>query len=680
LDPDDPLIDITAHYAFVRLDGEFGSRVNPALDLELDVSVLEFTGADLFLDLSGGVELYAYVDGIVDVTAAGTIIVHYVESAAGEISLSSTSGDIFIDYLNAGFENGIVNLSAAGSVSEVAEYDLQVDLTASYASITAGRDVGNPQESGLALETELHTLDALAVNSGSIFLNELDSLELLSVLAQGGAVTITAGENIVVGGPATADAELSLHAGGSITITGDEPVTSQTLEAAAGYGIFLRTKVEMLTAGVTVQGTLQIDEADGIILESVTNAHGPIRIAAGGTITAIFVEAQNDGPGSNVSLLALTGDVLIDYVAVGITSGQMSISSAEGDIREVDDFDPDIDLLGSLGILYARGEIGSKSHPDLNLETALGRIIETRGGDLKLRIKGDVDLYFIVEGRIDVRTTGTINAIYVVSLTDDIRLKSHCGDINVEYLEAGSERGDVSLHARGSIYVGRIVAGDDVSIHAHREVQVNGDIEAGDDVYIRAGYLVSIHADINAGDDVDIRVCRGKLDVFGRIEAGDDVDLRSRHSIVVSGDVVSGDDIELKSCHGDVFVEGSLTAADDVRIRAGDTVSIYADITAGDDVDIWAKCTVSIYGDITAGDDIDIRAGKVVSIYGDVTAGDDVDIWAGYMVSVSGNITADDDIYLFGRCFVDITGTLEAGDRICIRSHRSCHKGCRKKH
>jgi hypothetical protein len=173
--------------------------------------------------------------------------------------------------------------------------------------------------------------------------------------AAAGVVVLTAGGNVHLVGDVNAGESILLVADFEIYMEHGYLLTTGKLDATAGSGIFLLTQVAELDARIDGAGILEIRETDGIILNDVTNANGPIRVISGGPITAPYVALDTDALGNNVGLMSLSGDIVVDYVGVGAEYGQISLSSAD-DISEVGD-DPDIDLSGALGILYAKDRI-----------------------------------------------------------------------------------------------------------------------------------------------------------------------------------------------------------------------------------------------------------------------------------------------------------------------------------
>jgi hypothetical protein len=306
-DVTDPDVDVAGHHADMSAAGEFGSADDPELNLEMALTMFGFSGEDLIYDFIGDIELNVVASGVVNVTATGTITVTHMESGGGEIALESTGGDILIGYMDAGAAAGTVNLTAADSIFEAKPADDDVDLIASEANLTAGVTIGGGSDANQYLETEVGVLFA-EVSGSTIYLDELDDIELAFVDAPDGEIVIIAGGDITISGPVTTEEALGhirLEAAGELYMSGTDPATTYLLEAIAHSGIFLRTQAAELESHLLESGILDIREVDGIVLQDVTNADGPIYVIAGGEITAVWVECLTDEKGNNVGLMSL---------------------------------------------------------------------------------------------------------------------------------------------------------------------------------------------------------------------------------------------------------------------------------------------------------------------------------------------------------------------------------------
>jgi len=714
--PADTDVDLAAAEVIVVLGGEWGDSADPSLEPELEVIRFAFTGPELVLRQDGDVELFARVSGVVDARVSGSLTLRDVRSLDGPV-IAWAGSNMPIDFVSA----PNVTLVAGADITEADIPDASVDIETVELRLTTGGFISG-------IET---AVDVIAVSAGeSLTVAELDSIEI-TALAAGSDAEVTAGGSMTATGAVTAGGRVRLSADGDLTVAARIAASDISMNAAdnirvlldsgllvadtvsvtAGGHAVLLTDTVRLSAQMTGTEALEVREADGIVLDNVSSAAGPIRVIAGGAIEVRNVEVFSDSAGGSVSLIAIDGDVLIDRLFVGRTNGQITVSAPNGDIREVDDFDPDVDLSGWRAILSAGGEIGSRHHPELNLETDLGELIQPRGGDLRLRLHGDVDLFFVTNGRIDVKTTGTINVLYLDSLGHDISLDSRYKDINVDIILADSgstKKPDVRLKAGGDITVsdvtltgdaGRIVAGRDISLRANGSVAVHGAITAGDSIAVHADQSILIHAPVTAGDDVKIDSRHANVTVHAAITAGDDILIEAQKEVTIAAPVVAGDNLLIRSTHGAAWIadtlaalEGSadiraaeqlslshsIAAAGDVRLdsRHGELV-VSGGITAGDDISLTAGEDILLSATLTAGDDVrvDSRHGNVI-VSGSVTASDDIEITARYDITVTGLLDAGDDITLTSRCgTVNVTGSAVAGDR--IRLHLPRHHCCR---
>jgi hypothetical protein len=495
----------------------------------------------------------------------------------------------------------------------------------------------------------------------------------------------------------TESGSVGLNAGGKVYMTGNDPVTTDYLEAVADDGLFLRTQINTLDAHIETEGILEIREKDDVLLYDVTNNNGPIRVIAGGTITAKRVECLTDEKGNNVGLISLGGDILVDYIGVGIDNGQISLSAA-GRVSEVDIPDRDDDLIGNLGILIGQDGFGYGCNSRLNLETDLKRLYKNYGHSIYWTVYDDIELFLSVDSKLRITAYGSINVIYLDSNDHDIYLRSKTGDITIETMNAGDCRGDIELKAAGAVTLagklfggdtGQIIAGDDLEIYAGDQVEFYGNVNAGDDVEIWANNRVYVDAPLTARDDIEIGTC-GTIATTSNapLTAGDDIELNAKGLVTIGGEVIAEDDVWIKSTYGNVMINDGITAGDWVDINAGNDLIINAGIMAGSELELYAKnfltttnasATLTAGGDVeletrwgdillkgtiqsgngrTCSPDVEIDSGGNLSINGAITSQDDVDLWADGEILISAPITAVDDIEI-GTCG-DLTTTVNA--------------------
>ncbi|CAB5153784.1 hypothetical protein D3OALGA1CA_4587 [Olavius algarvensis associated proteobacterium Delta 3] len=674
----DPDVDVTGNHALIIAAGEFGSKTEPELNLELDINLQGSSGGDVVYGVVGDVSLIVFASGTVKFTSTGTITVVQVQSGAGDISLESTGGDIVLGYLDAGADDGTVRLTAAGSIYEDPEDDA-IDLVASTAYLTAGVSIGGPG-AGQDLETDVDTLVA-EVTGSTIYLNEVDDIELVSVDAPEGEIVIKAGGDVLISGPVSTGetaGHIRLEAAKELYMTGKDPITTHLMEVFADSGIFLHTKVAVVDAHVAIAGKIEIHESDAIVLRDVTNTEGPIHVIARGELTATHVECLADKKGNNVGLMTLSGDILVDHVGVGSEHCQVSLTSA-GHILEVDQSDPEMDLHGAMGILCADGKIDRgmdrlfKRIHKWSKKTALYEF--DRGRALRLHgVKGDVELFVHLENSVYVSATGDIHVAHLNSNGHDIALRSKCGDIFVDHLTTGPDKGDLELKAKGDVYLagerysgdfGQITSGDDIDISADGNVYIFGSVAAGFD---SAASKTKKRCWWNKTSP-DVRIdSEAEVFIHGAIASQDDVDIRADDGVVVDAPITAEDDIEIRTCGAIITTEnGSLTAGDDVELFAKQFINIDAEITAGDDVRITSeRSNVLINGPVLAGDRIDIRAGESLFISGPLEAGSDLDLYAKYdLVSTheEATFTAGVDVELETRWGdIEIWGAVTSGN------------------
>ncbi len=161
-----------------------------------------------------------------------------------------------------------------------------------------------------------------------------------------------------------------------------------------------------------------------------------------------------------------------------------------------------------------------------------------------------------LQGELDVHANGSIKVTYLAGLGKKVHLKSHHGDINVEYLDL-QEVNDIHLHAdRGMIYL----ASDRYSGEAAK-------IHGGQNVRLHSRYAIQLNSDVTAGYNLDLNSSRDSVIINAPITAGNDVKIDAEESIVINADVTAGDDIYIKiSKYGELEINADLIAGDKLHI------------------------------------------------------------------------------------------------------------------
>jgi len=649
------------------------TRTFDAADVQKMAINLRGGGAPVLIEeKEGDLALDVITDTNLNIEAAGSLDLRRIRfaplpAAGGGVVNVATGGDVILDQVDLG-SGGVFAATAGGSIREAEPGDPEVDLVAATVDLFAAHGIGGASDGDLALETQVALLTA-EVRSGAVHLNNAGEIEIGSLTVPAGDVGLAAGGDILISGRVNTGAtgSVDLEAAGQVYMQGGERLATGALAVRAQTGIFLRTAVADLDAHVLGQGIMEIHETDAIELQDVTNADGPIRLIAGGTVTAGRVASLTDAEGNNAGLISLGGDILVDDIGVGREHGQISLSSAR-DIREVDDTDAAVDLKGALGILYAQGRIDKDLERSFRSLPQQGKGKKAKHGQkealyefesgrkLKLKnIRGDVELFFSLADKVDVSATGDIHVTYLDSHGHDIDLESKSGGIHVETINSGTRKGDIKLKAdkfvllAGRLYsgdMGQIKAGDDLEISAEDDIRIYGSIDTADDIKIDSDDAdVLIEGMVTAGDDIDIKA-DGNILLSATMEAGDDLDLQAGRNLrSTTAAIISQGDVEIKAKE-DIFIDAAITAAGEIEIESDSSLTTAAGAV------------------LTAGDDIELKAQEDLSVEAALIAGDDVKLDSRSDVRIAGNVRAEDEVKIKARGDVEVAAGIEAADRI----------------
>jgi len=549
---------------------------DPSLILELNLAVVRFATEDLDVDLAGDVELNLEVEGNARVKTTGSITVTYLTVTDGSVILDAGT-DILIDYLDAGVDV-TVELTAGGSVMEVAGFDADVDLVAAAAVLTAGSGIGLPPDR--ILETSLGTLRANSTD-GPILISETDDIELTGLTSEGGAIQVVSGGTITATEHITTADEVYFEAANSVSTGTSATITASRLEVVAGAAIDLIAWVDETSLTILGAGDLRI-----------VGNFGNVDLNADGSLTATVgakeIIAQAEGP------MTLLTSPIVDENPI--------------DVR--------LEAAGDLDATVVANELFARAGGSMTLATTVVRMdAETsQSGELSVAETDDIDLLNVssFDGPIDIEAGGALTATLIQSLTDaeanDIRLAAAAGNLAVTQLISGP-MSEVTLKSAGDLEAA--VTATSLVVHALGDASLNaaGTLEAAvtaTSLVVRAAgtmMLTTTVARLDAEtsavgsltvdetdhiDLVNVQCFDGSIAVSagGNITAlyvighTADVTLSTTDGILVAGTVFSANRITMNAGERDADGNFLYTVDDQGRVRGTITISDFSRMEA----------------------------------------------------------------------------------------------------
>ena len=569
---DDPDIDLIADNAIINA----GRSIGEQSPIETELNSLEAhagTDGDIDLNEKDAISLTDVDtnDGSITLDAGGTITAHDVASStdadANDISLHNTAGDILIDRIDAGTANGDVFLTSdAGRVEELGGGDTDVDLTADNAIINAHGSIGEQSP----LETELNSLEAHAGTDGDIDLNEKDAISLTDVDTNDGSITLDAGGTITahdVESVTDSDAnDISIHntagdilvdrisAGplaGDLTLTSDLGSINELApedpdnDLIADHAVLnahqhigglapLETEFNSLEAHSHFKGDIDLNEIDGIVLDTVTTFDGAIELDANGDIIAHHVESLFDDVTNSVTLHNTIGDILIDEVLAQREFSDVFLTSDAGGINSLAPGDEEIDIQGNNAVITAHHSIGGIEALDTELNRLTANVLTTGEINLHEASSITIDQMATADGKITLRVEENAN---VDRLTTGIDSQSNDIEISV-----GQNLNVNQIHSGVSSFTGRNpAAATTVSLDADRINEWKSDTG----VDIRAG-------DLNLSTTRNVGAISDPLEISARrIDSASGFGANALNNYATGTVTVSN----LSSTSGDIFFE-----------------------------------------------------------------------------------------------------------------------------
>jgi hypothetical protein len=516
---------------------------------------------------------------------------------------------------------GNVTINAGGNVIDGGSTGGE-DVSANTLTATIGGTFGTSDADAGDIDTAVASLNV--TSGGNQWINETDTLTQINLNANNGAADI----DLEAGGSVT-DADGATDIRGNLLtadITGSLGVTGPAIDT------------RLVTADITVTGSIDIDEYDGIDLLDVDTANGFIRVdaavSAAGDLTATDVDSSATDDDSNDIILTTTntGNVVVADVNAGVLNDVVIIaassileSAADDVVKIVADGLRLQANSGSVGA-EAASVIATGADNDDNLLNVTAAFLEgsTSGGGFFVHDSRSVSIE-------DTDLTGTLNG------TDN---DNDGNDGMSGGFAINSPNGTVRINAAGSIMLteeitasGQLVSLDAIGggIRSDMDAAMSGDRDIlAAQVALRSDNGIGTMADHLEIDATDVLAFRNDTagsvyidDVSGGLVI-DDADAMTESLNNVSGATRVVARSPLTVSH-DVTTVGMLTLIAVDSAGPGDHLTVDADVT----VESTSSSIVLSGGDnVTLSDGSAIVAtasDQRIRIYGDYDDGSDTD-------------------------------------------------------
>jgi trimeric autotransporter adhesin len=422
--------------------------------------------------------------GAINITHSDDLLLANALSSGGTITVTSTTAnaDLIVGNLNAG--SGALTLSTTGAGGTIQDDgNRNTRLSGGTVSLTATGGVG---AASLSVQTSAATLNVSSANGIFIEDGRSAGVTLASVIATGGAVSVSsAGPTVATLVRATADS-----AGNDVTLTtSSSDLTLTSVSAGANQGaVNVSAGGSILASGsgthITAHSaTLAAGEDIGTVTNLATGAGTPIKLDVG-ALTGL----SSSGTNRVVSVLNIgTTALSLGGGALSLGSGSSAYISTAGDL----DVSAGIELAnGNLSLnaggtlllpttaISTTGAVRLTGSTDIltNGSGAAARDLHVSGSSLVLRsgaaggdtslttAVGSIDAALSGAGDLSVANTGTLTAATLATSDGDISATSSTGMTAGSVVAGGSGRAISLTATAGDLSVGTVNAGSSGSI------------------------------------------------------------------------------------------------------------------------------------------------------------------------------------------------------------------------
>ena len=626
-------------------------------------------------------------NGTLLVAAARNITVGDISATSDDVPsvvlINSENGSVRTEGINVGgnaYVTGKGDVTTNGAVNAdrsvvIGSFEGNVEVKgATGEDVTIKAVTGNVVADNVTANGADGTDPALRITAGR-------DIEAGSLVAADGTVSVEAKNNATLNGTATGLAVSVTATEGNLKATGDVKSTGGALILTAGQDVF--------AAGLESElGNVKVTAGRDAAITGETKAREAAVIAAGrdattGAITAdedaVMVTAKNNATvkgainGKGVMVAAAEGDA---------NTGNIDAKSGHATVTAGQD--------ATIGDVTAGGnaEIVAKRDATTGAITAADgsvTVVTKNNATIDGAINGRVVIVEAIEGDVSLKGDATASAGYLfvragqdAKVAADATLKSETSYVSVvagrdALVEGALEAEDsAEVIAVRDATTGNLTAGDSVRIIAKNNATANGDINASD-VIIRAeegDASVNANVTTTSGDLILNAGHNVKVAKDMHLDSAANVEFKAGKDAILDGDITAKGGTATITATNDVEANGSVSAADDVTINAGRNLAVRHGVTSETGAIKMDAATgdmnINAPNGVTAAKEITLEAGiGNINIEGDSTIkGTDVTIH-----TATGNVTSGknttveattDNILVDASLRADMLGTLKA--------------------
>ena len=566
------------------------------------------------------------------------------------VNVFATDGDITLteDLTAKG-----INLAAnSGNVTTEALTATETDI-----SVNAGVDAtfGDLEAEGMVLVTAKNnaTLNGTATGLAvSVTATEGNLKATGDVKSTGGALILTAGQDVFAAGLESELGNVKVTAGRDAAIAG-ETKGREAAEIAAGRdattgAITADEGAVMVTAknNATVKGAINgkdviVAAAEGDLKAAgdIKSTSGELILTAGQDVSAAGLESElgnvNVTAGRDAAIAGETKAREAAVIAAGRDATTGAITADEDAVMVTAKNNATVNgAINGKGVMVAAADGDAKTG---NIDAKSGHATVTAGQDATI---GDVTAGGNAE--IVAKRDATTGAITAADGSVTVVAKNNAtidGAINGRVVRVEVIEGDVSLKGDATASAGYLF------VRAGQDAKVAADVTLKSEtsyVSVVAGRDALVEGALEAEDSAEVIAVRDAT--TGNLTAGDSVRIIAKNNATANGDINASDAI-IRAEEGDASVNANVTTTSgDLILNAGHNVKVAKDmhLDSAANVEVKAGKDAILDGDITAeGGTATITATNDVEANGSVFAAEDVTINAGRNLAVRHGVTSE---------------------------------------